>query len=274
MYDLLLVRRRRLRKVAAFVSLVSSIGVGSLVTVSFLGQYTGTFTVTISNSSVRLSISEKESFEDPTSYLRIDQLNDFEEYTYELLPKDLDDENKDYTYGVATNTLLNKDVLRFFKYTFYVGNLGGKVAQYNLKINILERTKSTDGTNRTLDDTARIMVFENDVDDATGTGIHTTEIFAKESATNHLDKDGNPTRREFVSKQAVQEDDEHPLATTFESYSTVKTYKRGAFYSGQKRRYTIVMWSEGEDPQSTTDSDIPVGASLKLGVEITAYENE
>ena len=274
MYDLLLVRRRRLRKIAAFVSLVSSIGVGSLVTVSFLGQYTGTFTVTITNSSVRLSISDKESFEDPTSYLRIEKLHDFEEYTYDLLPDDLDDENKAYDYGATRNTLLKKDVLLYFKYTFYVGNMGGKVAQYNLKINILDRAKSTDGTNRTLDDTVRIMVYENDVDDKTGNGLHTKEVFAKESATKHLDKNGNLTTREFVTKEVYQEDDDHPLATTFESYSTVKTYQRGGFYQGQKRRYTIVMWSEGEDPQSPNDSEVPVGASLKIGVDITAYENE
>ena len=103
MYDLILVRRRRRRRIAALVSLICSIGVTALIIVSFLGQYTGTFTVSLTNSSVRLSLSEKESFENPKTYLRIDQLNLFEEYTYvNIRNKDLDDENKDYTVGEET----------------------------------------------------------------------------------------------------------------------------------------------------------------------------
>lgn len=277
MYDLLLVRRRRRRKIAALVALICSIGVSSLVTVSFLGQYTGTFTVSLTNSTVKLSLSDKEAFENPTTYLRVEQLDEFEEYTYKSVVRDqLDDEAKQYNIGSHYNESAKKNVLSYFKYTFYIGNLGGKSAQYNMKINLLERGKSTDGTERTLDDTLRVMVYENDVDDPDGYGVHTTEVFAKEAAEQNKDIEGNVTLREFIAEPGVarQEDEKHPLASTFESSSVIKTYKRGGFSQGQIRRYTIVLWLEGEDPQSTPTNNEPIGASLKLGVEITAYENE
>ena len=284
MYDLILVRRRRRRRIAALVSLFCSIGVSALVIVSFLGQYTGTFTVSLTNSSVRLSLCDKEAFDNPTSYLRIDKLDLFEEYTYvNILHEDLDDESKAYDFGAHTIEVKNKqtgeitqkNVLSYFKYTFYVGNIGSKAAQYNLKINILECTQALDG--RTLDDTLRIMVYENDLDDTYSLDpVHNVDVYAKESVRTHTDLEGNKTRREFVSTPTASsvEDENHPLATSFEDVKTVVTYKRGGFYAGQIRRYTLVSWLEGEDLDSTNQSEAPEGATLKLGVEITAYENE
>ena len=290
MYDLILVRRRRRRRIAAFVSLVCSIGITALIIVSFLGQYTGTFTVSLTNSSVKLSLSEKEAFENPRTYLRIDQLNLFQEYTYvNIRNKDLDDENKDATFGEDTIELRDKEgnvtgekkVLSYFKYTFYVGNLGSKAAQYNMKINLIECTQSTDGTGRTLDDTLRVMVYENDVNDTDNTGEHNVDVYAKESTRRgNVDIEGEPTYREFISSSPKRtdkgfvEDENHPLATSFESEKTIKTYVRGGFYAGQIRRYTLVSWLEGEDQDSANKASEPVGATLKLGVEITAYENE
>ena len=277
MYDQLFVRKRRRRRIAALVSLISSIGITSLVIVSLLGRFTGTFTVSLANSSVKLSLSDKLSFENPTSYLRIEKLDLFEENTYTALPSQeiLDSEDTAYDYGSYTDSE-NQTVMRYLKYTFYVGNMGGKTAMYDLKINLLDRNKATDGTERTLDDTLRIMVYENDAAETSGQTYHTTNIFAKEAAEVNYDKEGKRTRREFVSTYPYlnEEDDEHPLATSFESSSVVATYKRGGFLLGQKRRYTIVVWLEGEDPQSEFLKEAPKGASLKLGVEITAYENE
>ena len=38
-------------------------------------------------------------------------------------------------------------------------------------------------------------------------------------------------------------------------------------------RYTMVVWLEGADPQSVPSEDYPEGATLKLSVDISAYEN-
>ena len=45
------------------------------------------------------------------------------------------------------------------------------------------------------------------------------------------------------------------------------------FDQSNMNRYTVVTWIEGYDPQSGGD-EAPEGASIKLGVEINAYENE
>ena len=276
MYDKQFVKKRKRRVIAALVSLISAMGISSLVIVSFLGRFTGTFTVSLANSSVRLSLSDKLSFENPTSYLRIEKLDLFEENTYSNLPKDeeLDTEETPYNYGAYTNDK-DETVLQFMKYTFYLKNMGGKTAQYNLKINLLDRNKVSDGTERMLDDTLRVMVYENDYEEGQETQ-HNKTIYAKEAAEYNIDKEGNRTMREFVSTSPYgnQEDDNYPLATSFESSRVVHTYERGGFLQGQTRRYTIVVWLEGEDPQSAFLDNAPVGASIKLGVEITAYENE
>lgn len=276
MYDLLYVRKRRRRKIAALVSLIASIGITSLVIVSFLGRFTGTFTVKLANSSVKLSLSDKMAFDSPTSYLSIEKLDLFEENTYTNLPNQeyLDNEDTPYNAGAYTNED-NESVMRYFKYTFYVKNMGGKTAMYDLKVLLVDRNKSDDGTERTLDDTLRVMVYENDVAKSSGQEYHTVGIYAKEAAEYNIDKEGNRTRREFVSTYPYlnEEDDEHPLAQSFKSSSLVTTYARGGFLEGQVRRYTIVVWLEGEDPQSQFLQSAPEGASIKLGVEITAYEN-
>lgn len=292
MYDYILVRRRRRRKIAAIVSFVCSVGITALIIISFLGQYTGTFTISLVSSSVKLSLSDEVKFTNPTSYLRIDKLNLFDEYTYEYIKNiELDDEEVPFDKGAHDVVIRDKDgnvkstrkYLSYFKYTFYVGNLGSKAAQYDMKINLVECTQSTDGTGRTLDDTLRVMIFENDVNDTNNSGLHNVDVFAKEMANSdgtNIDINNNQTKREFISTkpnrttEGYVEDEDHPLAISFEDEKTIKTYSRGDFYAGQIRRYTLVSWLEGQDRDSTGKKGTPVGATLKLGVEITAYENE
>ena len=278
MYDLLFVRKRRRRRIAALVSLISAIGVSSLVVVSFLGRFVGTFTVSLTNSSVRLSLSEKQSFKESTSYLLIDKLNPFEETSFVNLPAAdiLDNEETPYDYGKGTSTLTGEDTLSFFKYTFYVKNVGSTVAQYHMNIKIDEKSKSNDGTERTLDDTLRVMVFENDPN--IEEQKHDYKIYAKPSYEVNYDSNGEKTYRELVytdkyKKNPDKEDEDYPLAESFDG-KMVAQYSVDNFGKSDIKRYTLVIWLEGSDPDSDNTKQAPVGASMKLGVEITAYENE
>ena len=275
MYDKLFVKKRKRRVIAALVSLISAIGISSLVIVSFLGRFTGTFTVSLANSSVRLSLSDKLSFENPTSYLRIEKLDLFEENTYSNLPKDeeLDTEETPYNYGAITNDK-NETVLQFMKYTFYLRNMGDKTARYDLKINLVNKNFD-DGTSRSLADVLRVMVYENDYEEGQETQ-HNKTIYAKEAAEYNKDKEGNRTMREFVSSYPYnnQEDDEHPLATSFESAEIVNSYIRDQFANGRTKKYTIVYWLEGEDPQSAFTSQAPAGSSIDLNIEINGFKQD
>ena len=150
--------------------------------------------------------------------------------------------------------------------------MGSSIAQYNMSVNITDNSKATDGTGRTLDDTLRIMVFENDAT----TNEHNYEVFAKDAAVSNYNLDGEPTRREFIvlppdynKNGGNYETEEYPLAKKFsDAKFVVKDFAKGDI-----KRYTIVLWLEGDDPQADPTDEPPEGATVKLGVDIAAYEN-
>lgn len=277
MYDLPLVKKRRRRKIASFVALFSAIGITALVIVSFLGRTVGTFTVSLKNTDVSLSLSETKSFDQPSSYLHLGKLNGLRETSFDSLPAHaiLDDEKTPYDYGKILDEKGNIDSLQFIKYTFYIRNVGNSPAEYNLAINITDRTESKDDTYRVLDDTLRVMVYENDGSDD---NAHDYTVYAKETPAGYenTDKYGNKTNREFISgpvPSSHREDDEHPLAETFLSTRSIAKYNVKNFAKGDIKRYTIVLWLEGYDEDSSDDEEYPEGATIKLGVNIAAYEN-
>ena len=274
MYDGRLVRKRRRRVLVAVILGICTVGVTSLAIVSFLGRYVGTFTVSLRNEEVRLALSEQKSFEEPSSYLRISDLKPFEETTFKtVLEAQPDDADLDYTYGANKNPKSGVvESFEFFKYTFFVKNVGTTTATYDLQIKNLESSSAKDGSGRKLDDTIRVMIYENDPD----SGDHNYKVYAKAAAERNFQKDGTPTYREFISKYPYDntESDEYPLVdASFVDDKTIAQYTVSDFMKDDIKRYTLVTWLEGEDPQSSSEYNAPSGASIKIGVEITAYEN-
>lgn len=283
MYDQLFVRKRRRRRIAAFVALFSSMGITSLVIISFLGRSVGTFTVSLNNSEVSLALCEKQDSTNYSTFLRVNDSSRYIEHSYEFFKNQLDTiDNEETPYNVGAfehtyldtkdNTIKTATCLEYFKYTFYVKNVGSKTAAYDLKINVDDRTRSDDNTGRSLDDTLRVMVFENDPT----SNEHNYLVYAKKAAENNIDIDGNKTDREFIAshpQSTNRETEKYPLAQIFKDGGTVCEYNVNDFIKNEMRRYTVVIWLEGEDPQSKPDTEYPEGATLKLGVDITAHEN-
>ena len=286
MYDLSYVRKRKVKKIAALVSLFTAVGITSLVIISFLGRTVGTFSVKLTNSDVKLSLSKKSSFKDATSYLHLESIPTLRETSFVNLP-DADFLDNEDTPAINDESRIldkkgNVESVYFVKYTFFIRNVGNSIAQYNLSINISDSIVSNDGTNRYVDDTLRIMVYEND---ATNKGAHDYRIFAKESdqynytwITNaNGEKERVRTMREFVSSipDDHTEDPEngYTLAESFVSSSVAAKYEVGNFAKNDVMRYTLVIWLEGEDPDTDNSDEPPLGASLKLGVDIAAYAN-
>ena len=282
MYDLQYVRKRRRRRIAAFVALFASIGVTSLVITSFLGRRVGSFTVSLQNSSVQLALSEKESYENPTSYLRIDKIpSEYYEYSYDWFERTgfehVDDENNNYLFGLSSDGT----GMYYLKYTFYVKNVGNTTAKYKMSINLEDSSQSENG--KTLDDTLRIMVFENNPAVADS---HEHEVYAKNLADYRYkvyDKAGNRTYQAFVSSTPnpdaegnVYEDDDHPLATSFlvGKGKTVIEKTVPNFKKNDVMRYTVVYWLEGEASFPEFDEEgnaiEPKGAKIKLSIDINA----
>ena len=282
MYDLYYVKKRRRRRIAALLSVICAIGVGSLVTISFLGRTVGTFTVSVQNSTVNLALCDKQDFNNPTSYLRIDELpSTYLEYSYDWFPSfdSVDNETNDYFFGSYREE--GKVVgMYYLKYTFYIKNIGSKLAQYTMSINLDDCTQSNDSTGRKLDDTLRVMVFENDPLEG---DTHDYTVYAKDiEGTNNnkyktWDKDGAKSSREFISsypnakEDGFHEDDAHPLAESFEKGKAIIKKTVENFRVNDIRRYTLVYWLEGSDPQANVEGqDAPQGAKIKLSVDFAA----
>ena len=280
MYDLSYVKKRRRKKIAALVSLFTGIGITSLVIVSFLGRTVGTFSVKLKNSDVALTLSEKLSFDNSTSYLYVNDVGKLRETSFANLP-DADFLDNEETLTKNDKAMLGDGSYSFIKYTFYITNTGNTIARYNLSINITDSQESQDGNHRILDDTLRIMVYENDPYDLTATDHHKYRVFANDTDKWNYFYDENGvkqrTKREFISnvpEDLIEDKDNgYILAETFVSSSVAAKYEVGNFGKNDVYRYTIVVWLEGEDPESKNYEQPPIDASLKLGVSIAAYEN-
>ena len=126
---------------------------------------------------------------------------------------------------------------------------------------------------RTLDDTLRTMLFETNL----VTGEQKVTTYAKRAAVHHIDENGEVNFQEPISISPELASESEPFlgyAEIFESANVITTWKPEAGLGiGETRRYTIVNWLEGYDPQSNNYSAPPKGARLKIGVEINAYEN-
>ena len=269
MYELEYVKKRKRKKRVAIAGGISVIVISALSIVAFLGRFVGTFTVSLDTGTVKLALSERSDFLDPTSYLRVADLVSFQEYTYGyILDKGhdvVDNENYDYSLGYNGPKETAKS-MNFFKYTFFVKNVGNVPCRYDFTINIVDQTASEDG--RYLDDTLRVMIYENKKDTD-----HNYTVYGKRSTTPRVDEEGNVDYRSPIT---VEEDDatsEEPFrgyAEMFESAKVITSFSVGNFDISDVRRYTIVTWLEGYRTSNLLPA--PKGAKLKLGVKINAYE--
>ena len=274
MYELEYVRKRKRKKIAAIVAGISTIVISALIIVSFLGRFVGTFTVSLDTGNVELTLSDSYSFEKQTSYLRIDELPSLEETYYAALPSDdyLDDErvtfrNDPYAINYKDDNV-TIDTLNYFKYTFYVKNVGNVPAKYDMHINIIDDMPSTTGIS--LLSTLRFKVLDTNLE----TNVREEKIYAKRSRYSHIEE-GVEDFSEAISIREEEATSEMPFvgyAKQFESNKRIATIPVDNIGVGQIRRYTLIQWLEGFDPDSYGKA--PKGAKIKIGVEIKAYENQ
>ncbi len=273
--DLKYVRRRRRRRIVAIGAAAASAATGVFVLVAFLGRFVGTFTVALDTGELKLSLSEKSSFNSPTSYIKLKSIPNFSLTTFTDLPSssELDNEETTYMSGEIKDANGNS-ALKYFKYTFFVKNGGEIPASYKLNVNITRNTPSDD--KRYLDSLLRVMVYNNDV----GSDTHDRSIYAKKSTDAHPTygyEEGEFTYKEPISFKTPEDANEFGyefpgFANLFESDSVAAKITKVNLEKDEMVRYTIVVWLEGNDPEASGSA--PVNANLKLGVTINAYENQ
>jgi hypothetical protein len=272
MYELEYVKKRKRRIRVAIVGGVSTIVISALAIVAFLGRYVGTFTVSLDTGNVELSLSDKSDFTNRTSYLRVADLAPFHEYTYSNFRRIGHDiiDNEEYSYTLGANYSSDGSTIEtynYFKYTFFVRNVGAIPCRYNFSVNILDTSPSLDG--RYLDETLRVMIYDN-----VGADEHDNfTVYGKRSTTPHLDEQGNTDYRSPISVSEQDATDADPFegyAEMFVSSDIIASFPVNRIDIGETRRYTIVAWLEGF--RSSNLEEAPQGAKIKLGVNINAYE--
>ena len=263
MYELEHIRKRKKRRLAIIIGGVGTIGVTTFCIVAFLGRYVGSFTVSLEAKNVDLTLSEDSSFTNRSSFLRVNEVPPFQEFTYKEFSKFGDDVIDSEKSDIYLGANPDKDSLNFLKYTFFLKNVGFAPAKYDLSLQIKENVAASDG--RTLEDTLRVMVYEDGV----------SSVYAKPLQAPHKDEQGNLDYRAPISVDEDKATADYPFegyANSFVSSSEVMNQKAVELNVGEYKRYTVVTWLEGF--RSSNTQTAPKGATIKLGVEINAYENE
>ena len=260
--------------------------------VAFLGRYVGQFTVSLDSGDVALALATKSDFSDATTYLRIDSLPSFEEWSYSYLPMDdyanftsskLDSESTDYLTGANYNIDTQEvDSLNYFKYTFYLRNTGNYAADYTFRLNFTDHKLSSSGDS--ILDSMRIMLFASDVtEDSSSASTTSGTVYAHKSKTTKTIVDSSTnetitTDQEYISitpEEATETSPCYGLATNFASDDMAFDLMVNEFEKGQTMRYTIVTWLEGFDPEVDGISASRLAdASVKMGVSIDATQSQ
>lgn len=274
--DLEYVKRRKRKKLASLIALVGGAGLAVYIILAFIGKTIGTFSIQLENDSVILGLAKNQNDfsgknNNTTTFLRMNNMPKIESWCYtDFARNDLTESrihNEETDLNIAkvqgkTNTVY------FFKYTFYVVNLGNTYATYDLRVRITENNKpeNYDSGAATLDNYLRVAIYSTyDI----GTVNEKTDVdyYAKmaEDGDPQYDKSGKLTKLEHIG------DSNTPYVDyAFEDEEVICNRHEPMFSSKQYRMYTLVFWYENFDPQH--GPVVPKNGSLKLGVDIKAYE--
>ena len=282
MVELEYVKKRKKKKIAAIISGIASLIVVTLIIISFLGHRVGSFTVKLSMNHVRLAISTEVDFDDsgyahvpqPNTYVSFANLPAFQSatLTYENMSDhahidNADIEYTDKTYGGVIYNSEGKPVqMTFFKYTFFLSNVGAVPASYDFSIRITENIAT--GLPYNLDDLLRIRLYENEGQK------RTTHVYSTYAKTKRVaDEEG---QYEIISYDENDPDYMKPcipFSGTNGKYEILRRTKN-KFLGGQSTRYTVMFWLEGTDSDCKGEPDVSIeNGSIKLQVDITANED-
>lgn len=262
MVEQALIKRRRRKRIAAIVGGSSATVLIALGIIAFLGQYVGTFTVALrNNEKIQMSCYDNAELQSPTTFLRIGNVPTFTVYTANYISdhNNIDNATNSYLYGADRDVYGNIKYLNYLKYTFFIKNVGINDIDYTFNINVTEST-APDTIDYTLVDIARVRLYEHDMSDDS----HTYTTYAKESLRPRVDEKGEKTFKKPIAGELGT-----PafcgFAEPFVSDKTLVSLPRTNFKPGEARRYTIVIWLEGEDEKVTGPQ--PSNMMIKIGTE-------
>lgn len=265
MYKLSLVKKRKKVRRATIITCVGAVGVIALAIVAFLGNRVGVFTINMHTDGVYLTLSESSEFEEgkTCTYLSCDGLTKFSgNETYSWLEPDFPMiHSEEYDYKIGQEIAGDSTTLRFFKYTFFIKNIGDDAATYDMDINLEENVQPSNADSEKaapLNDYLRLAIFE-------GEDCKTPVVYANRSWTKEKNNEG-----------VVQENISTPTSGLAEIFDSEKgegrlTSLNREITVDEVHMYTFLFWLEGEDPECVI---APQNASLRIGATINAYHKK
>lgn len=256
------VRRKRNRKIVAAVGCICATGVTVLGIIALLANTAGAYTVTLNRGTASLTMSESETFDSSVTYLAVNDIPCYHEYTYDAWSED--DGDFDLLDSEASQTPAPESegqTISYFKFTFFVRNTGSSYAAFNLSLNMDVVGIST-STTTDLNSVLRVMFYSN-----RGENInqHERKVYALRSDVNTYTDENNVVQYspERISNVASA------YAEPFISAKKILTSEEVDFAPSEVVRYTFVFWVEGEDPECVKE---PPTNGLTLKVSIGAHE--
>jgi len=288
MVELQYVKKRKRKKLVAIITAASSCVLVAFIIVAFLGSKVGTFTVSLRNTDVSLSMATHSTFEDRGTYIRIEDIAPLDTYCYQefLIPNPeehpKEGEEKIFNYDVYHNEFVSyMDFATyhpetgalvsapFFKLTFFLDNDGYSSARYDMLFNIT-LNREDEYNHKKIDDILRVALIETTY--IGGIEEKSISIYAlKSSFGDHYDPKypEEKTSLEYICGDATSKK-YAGLAEPFIDGTTVFCITRYNFQpSEQPRQYTILYWLEGDDHECVKPK--PTTSKLELGVQINAY---
>lgn len=275
------VKRKRRKKIATIVSAVCSGGVVVLMIVAFLGYRVGSFTVKLRQTNVKLTLTQNEdsatdgkqsaNAQGNTTYLMVSSLPNYETYTASNLNdhSHYDDQSVDYLDGAIADKETGKiEYIYYFKYTFYIKNIGETTADYSFTLRMTEnqRPQATQYTyTYGFDDLLRVRLYKNNNEG------HNYSTYAKpprSGSPSHINEKGEEVWEELIWSGS----DEY--ATNFVDENTIMTDTVERFKPGDYYRYTILTWLEGTDPECNGPAPDNGFTKLEIGIEATESHDD
>lgn len=262
MVNLAYIRKRRARRIITAVALGCAATAIVIGAIALLGQRASPFTVKLSNAGANLSLFTKEDAanSDGSVYLVADQVPEYTPISEANVNDVLDIDNERTFSAFNLDEKDEPNATRYFKYTFYVKNVGTSAADYDLRLSMTNATVQATNV-YSIDSILRVRFYEN-----RNLSEHKCVTYAKASSTKHLDDNGNETWKELISVPGSGFAEEF-LSTNLILKSHVSDLKQGEMV-----RYTFVFWLEGDDPECSDKYKAPVDSALVLGADISAHE--
>ncbi|MFU8792882.1 MAG: hypothetical protein ACNA7K_02555 [Acholeplasmataceae bacterium] len=227
--DVLGVRRNLLRRRILTLGVIITGALSIAFTlITFYGQNAGNFIMTVDQDALRrgINLSEEPDFNVPTSRLMTNPVSEARDLTYSWLKFD---------EIMATNGQYFDPDYEYIAYTFYIRNTGSETVDVHYNIRISDVYKN-------LDEAVRFLVIEDDT------------IFRMYQKPDRL-IDGELPEYFLL-----------PDPFYFNTNSTVMRHVIENFRPGQTKKFSIVIWLEGQDPD--TNDDV-LGGMMKAHMNFT-----